>query len=323
MKLHFLASANTGCGFIDNFNSILEPDKNGFCYILKGGPGTGKSTLLKKIGSYFENKGEDIEYFYCSSDFSSLDGVRIVSKNISIIDGTAPHCKDPNIPNISEKIIDLGQFIGDKVKKHQQKIKVLLSKKQFEYKLAYSYLSACKTIKDTNLLICKSKFEQNLLENYNSVLKKLNLKQQKLGYERKLFINYIQSKTIKSTKDLNNYTIFYLDFDLYTNMEILNLLADELRKLNYKFTSFYDIITNTRNAIFIKDLNLFIDTKNSFENPTIKFNDKIISKLIEKASNSLNSAIKNHKKVEKFYISAMDFDGITNLTNKLINTIEK
>ena len=80
MKTHkYLASANTSLGFKNCFNSI-NTTKNAFTYILKGGPGTGKSTLMKKIGKYFEDKGLFVEYFYCSSDANSLDGVRI--KNI-------------------------------------------------------------------------------------------------------------------------------------------------------------------------------------------------------------------------------------------------
>lgn len=31
-----------------------------FC--LKGGPGTGKSTLMKNIGRYFSDKGENVDF---------------------------------------------------------------------------------------------------------------------------------------------------------------------------------------------------------------------------------------------------------------------
>jgi len=98
---HFFASANTALGFQNNFKYINNENKNGYLYILKGGPGTGKSTLLKTIANHFEKIGEKVEYFHCSSDAKSLDGVRLIRKNISIVDGTAPHIIETTIPMVS------------------------------------------------------------------------------------------------------------------------------------------------------------------------------------------------------------------------------
>lgn len=321
-KLHYLASANSGCGFIENFNSILEPNKTGFCFILKGGPGTGKSTLLKTVAKHFQDES-DIEYFHCSSDFSSLDGIRIASKNISIIDGTAPHCKDPNIPNISEKIIDLGAFITDKVKKYDNKINKLLINKKNEYNIAYSYLKAIKSLQEINYNICENCFKNDLSKNYNNFISKLNLSyQNNTGYERKLFLEYFEDG-LKSTLNLNNFNTLNLEFDLYSNTEILNKLTAKLKENNYKFISFYDVMLNKINAVYILELDVLIISKPSFDNATIKYNNKIINSLIKKTSKALKTAIKNHKKVEKYYISSMDFYGVSDVTNKLIEKIEK
>ena len=121
MNKHFLASANTCKGFKNNFNSI-NISSNGFTYILKGGPGTGKSTIMKRFGKSYEDKGYDVEYFYCSSDPESLDGVFIPKKNISIVDGTAPHITEATVPGIKEKIINVGAFIKPSIKKHKKTI---------------------------------------------------------------------------------------------------------------------------------------------------------------------------------------------------------
>ena len=59
MEKHFLASANSCNGFINFFNNI-NPNKNGFTYILKGGPGTGKSTIMKNIAKTYKKRGYDI-----------------------------------------------------------------------------------------------------------------------------------------------------------------------------------------------------------------------------------------------------------------------
>ena len=58
MEKHFLASANSCNGFLNFFDNI-NSNKNGFTYILKGGPGTGKSTIMKTIANSYKNRGSD------------------------------------------------------------------------------------------------------------------------------------------------------------------------------------------------------------------------------------------------------------------------
>ena len=103
MVKHYLASSNTGKKFVCKFDNILDHSKNEFLYIIKGGSGTGKSTLMKRVGRYFEELKEDVEYFYCSSDSNSLDGVRVKNRNIAIVDGTAPHIMETKMIGIKDK----------------------------------------------------------------------------------------------------------------------------------------------------------------------------------------------------------------------------
>lgn len=58
---------------------------------IKGRPGTGKSTMLKKIRSAANAKGFDTETYYCSFDTDSLDMVIIRGLGICVFDSTAPH----------------------------------------------------------------------------------------------------------------------------------------------------------------------------------------------------------------------------------------
>ena len=70
---HYFVCANSAKGFQNFFSSNLKGLNK--IYILKGGPGTGKSSLMKKIGSTLEEKNYPIEYIHCSSDPDSLDGI--------------------------------------------------------------------------------------------------------------------------------------------------------------------------------------------------------------------------------------------------------
>ena len=71
----FFLGANSPYGFISIFNNLYYPEEDWFAYIIKGGPGTGKSTLMKKLAKEANLRGINTELIYCSSDPSSLDAV--------------------------------------------------------------------------------------------------------------------------------------------------------------------------------------------------------------------------------------------------------
>ncbi len=106
--LHFFLGANTPQGFVSRFDQLADPSAGWREYIIKGGPGTGKSTLMKRVAKAFEPESDRIEWIHCSSDVESLDGVIIHDQKISIADGTPPQENDPfsNKTKKSDKIVD-------------------------------------------------------------------------------------------------------------------------------------------------------------------------------------------------------------------------
>ncbi|MCR4442499.1 MAG: ATPase [Peptococcaceae bacterium] len=81
---------NTSEGFFSFFEHIIGPEAKRV-FIIKGGPGTGKSTFMKNTGLDLVDRGYDVEFFYCSSDNDSLDAIAVPAVGAAIIDGTAPH----------------------------------------------------------------------------------------------------------------------------------------------------------------------------------------------------------------------------------------
>ncbi|MCT4621160.1 MAG: ATPase [Marinisporobacter sp.] len=81
--------ANTAKGFYSYYDYIIGSDGKRL-FIIKGGPGVGKSSFMKKIGYEMVNRGYDVEFHQCSSDNDSLDGIVIPDLKIAMIDGTAP-----------------------------------------------------------------------------------------------------------------------------------------------------------------------------------------------------------------------------------------
>ena len=96
-SIHFFAGSNTARGFYSCFENILPADMRRRMFFIKGGPGVGKSTLMRRVGAYAEEKGLKAIYFHCSSDPDSLDGVCLPERGIGLMDATAPHVYDPVI----------------------------------------------------------------------------------------------------------------------------------------------------------------------------------------------------------------------------------
>lgn len=89
--LRFFLGANTPQGFVSRFDQLADVNDGWRTFVIKGGPGSGKSTMMKKIKEAIGGGHGDIELIHCSSDVDSLDGVIASGLKFSIADGTAPH----------------------------------------------------------------------------------------------------------------------------------------------------------------------------------------------------------------------------------------
>ncbi|PKM83465.1 MAG: hypothetical protein CVU88_02850 [Firmicutes bacterium HGW-Firmicutes-13] len=136
----FFPGGNTYKGFFSLYDSLLKKGRYR-TFIFKGGPGTGKSTIMKKVGKALTLKGYKVEYYYCSSDTGSLDGIAVPGLGIVIVDGTAPHVIDPVIPGARDEIINLGAYWKEEMlKPYITEIKDLQDEITFCFNTAYHYL---------------------------------------------------------------------------------------------------------------------------------------------------------------------------------------
>ena len=138
---HYFAASNTKDGFVSYFDSIFSDIDCDRVFILKGGPGCGKSTFMKKLGILAEEKGFATEYFHCSSDPLSLDGIIIKEKRVCVVDGTSPHAIEPQLAGAREIIIDLGRsWDTDALFAKKEELQQLCRQKKKHYSDCYTFL---------------------------------------------------------------------------------------------------------------------------------------------------------------------------------------
>lgn len=129
--------------YIDNLTANIKKR-----YFIKGRPGTGKSTILKKIAKKAERNGFDVEIYHCGFDSNSLDMLIMRELDICIFDSTAPHEYFPDRAN--DEIVDV---YAEAVNSHtdenySQQLNEIAMRYKSNIKIATSYLQTMKIIDD-------------------------------------------------------------------------------------------------------------------------------------------------------------------------------
>lgn len=108
-ETRFFLGANSAGGFRSLYDDFTDSARDRL-YILKGGPGCGKSTLMKTLGRAVRESGRSVEYVHCSGDPDSLDAVYFPELRVGYVDGTSPHVVEPRFAGACESYINLGSF---------------------------------------------------------------------------------------------------------------------------------------------------------------------------------------------------------------------
>ncbi len=108
--VEFYLGANSKYGFHSLYEHFVNCEQGDFLWVIKGGPGCGKSSFMRKIADAAIDAGLDVERIRCSGDPASLDAVYIPQKQLAFVDGTAPHVTEVKYPGAAGAYLDLGRF---------------------------------------------------------------------------------------------------------------------------------------------------------------------------------------------------------------------
>ena len=159
----FFLGANSRHGFASLYDTFPDDDKD-FLYIIKGGPGCGKSSFMRRIGAAAEERGFPVEYIHCSGDPDSLDAVYLPVQHMAYADGTAPHVLDAAYPAVSSLYLDLGHFYDrQSLLPLRETILDLNSRYREHYRRAYACLSAAANVSAKGIPALWGKTEQEKL----------------------------------------------------------------------------------------------------------------------------------------------------------------
>lgn len=347
---HIFAGNNTSKGFYSFFDSIFTPEDLNHFYILKGGPGVGKSSFMKKFAAEMAKKNYSIEYIHCSSDNESLDGIIIQELKLAFVDGTAPHTIDPSIPGAVDEIINLGEFLNSsQLEKHKHQIMQINKSKSRLYKSAYRYLQAAGIISEEinslyDQFINIKKFNEMCNEAINKLFED-NIYLQKTSKIIKGFSEaYTANGYINRTKALCQGKKVWAVIGENTNYtsEFLTKIKSEAIKRGYDVELYHMPLNPDKlQHIFIPEMNLFVISSESyvtngfeevFDIHSIMDTDNLRAHISEIENNlhlheltvkyaleKLAETKKYHELLEVFYINSMDFTKVEEVFNNILN----
>ena len=137
----FFLGGNTAHGFFGFHDGELKRYDN--VILLKGAPGTGKSTIIKAVGAECAKRGLDHEMWYCSGDPSSADGILVKELSAVVTDATPPHPCEATLPVVRERLFDTAAALDrGKLLDKKGRIEKLLADKKACYAHAYDKLKS-------------------------------------------------------------------------------------------------------------------------------------------------------------------------------------
>ena len=133
------AGLNSYGGYVPLLRKCVSGMKT--VYIIKGTSGCGKSTLLKRLYMRGMRLGKIAIPIRCSADNDSFDGVIFPELGIALVDGTAPHVLEPELPLINDTTVDItADYDNVFAEKYAKTVKKLMDSKKQCYCNAYAML---------------------------------------------------------------------------------------------------------------------------------------------------------------------------------------
>ncbi len=334
MKTHtYFLGGSSPSGFRTSFGRIIG-DTDYHTYIIKGGPGTGKSSLMKRIFAEFGD--EDRDLYLCSSDPDSADAVVLKKHKVIFVDGTAPHVFDPEYPGAVQEILNMGDCWDAEALRSAKEGIIGVTADYSRYHVhCRRYISAAASVLEDTKHIAGNAVNYDKLDGFIFRTAK-KLLPMKGDIEGNLCFRQLSAITPKGYMTLipENDEVYILKDNYFAgsdyflksfsdaalqkgydvDISICNVFEEEyfehmrIPELGMSFISSNAVNkTEAEKAISVNFMRFYNKAEINGKKNRLKFNISAAEELLDEAVNSLKNAKAYHDKLEEFYINAVDF----------------
>lgn len=343
---------HTSLGFFSYFDQILPFAQARRIYALKGGPGVGKSTFMRKMGEHLSARGENVELFPCASDPDSLDGLLAPGLGLLFVDGTAPHIVDPRWPGAVDGIINLGDCLDERaLTTHKAAIGALSLDIAASYARAYRYLGAAERLREDSAALLLAHADPG---GFNAAADALiheflpNAAAQRPGRARRMFASAITARGCAcalGSQPARDIVALGGPWTTPTDL-ILSRLMDEAlrrgfdaegyccalnpRRLEHVYLPAVETLFITVNPYHGQDLparrqvdlNAHISVPTAGEQDILVRNEDLFLSLLRAATDALGASKSLHDALEEYYVRHMDYARADAIFEQTLTRIE-
>lgn len=336
----YFAGANTADGFRGLYGDIADERKLERVCVIKGGAGTGKSTMIRRAADAAAKEGFAAEYYLCGSDPYSLD-CAVLDGRIAVLDGTAPHVRDMTYPGAASELADVSKFWNSAVlEERREEIVGLCAEKSACWESAYRYLRAAASVASERTELAGRIFDREKAEAYiGRFIKRLGKPEP--SETGRTTVRYTRAVTMRGMFYLPAFekqaeTRFAVSDTLGCAVPFLNLFAGRLTAAGFDAVVSFLPVTGDVDGIFLPGKRVAVVTSEPQEESRrinmarfvrdaipdglrgqMRLAAKIGDSCMEEASACLARAADCHFALEEIYKQAMDFPALGRYTRKL------
>jgi len=350
--IQYFLGGNTPMGFYSLYHQLSDPDRTRILYILKGGAGCGKSTLMRRVLSHAHAAGLEAELIPCSGDPDSLDGVIFPALGTAIADGTAPHVMEADYAGAVEQYVDLSCYY-DHAALQPLRPDILTATQEYRrhYKRAYRCLDAAGKLRQDeeerlNVEALRLKLQKRAKGIIHREIKAAKTGQGRLSQRFLTAVTHKGPVVLWSTVTAQADRIYRLSDRYGLAHHLLSPVLTAALAAGQDVTACPDPMRPDRIAhlilpelslAFVTDCPDFPWTDHTYRHlrldaaaeadlpstvkPCLRFSRKVSGALMDEAISALAQAKTAHDRLETLYNPHVDFEGVCRLADGLAEKI--
>lgn len=353
-QIQYFLGGNTPTGFYSLYHELSDPERTRALYILKGGPGCGKSSLMRRVARHMDAAGVETVSVPCSGDPDSLDALIVPSLAAAVVDGTAPHVVEPQCPGAVDRYIDLsGCYDWAGLQPVKGELLAAAARYQNCYKRVYRCLGAAGELRrDVSELMTTDGARQRLAKRARGIIgRELKRPGGQPGHCAQRFLSAVTHRgylCLWDTVTAQAERVYELSDSYGLAHHLLSPLLTAALAAGYDAVACPDPMATDKLAhLLIPELSLAFVTSDKerpwphrayrrlrldamvdqelyrVSRPRLRFTRKVADALLEEAVAGLAQAKQGHDELERLYNPHVDFDRVYRTADEVAEELLK